>query len=208
MLQISLRLAAIVLIVQLTACGTTAKITNAWVDPSLQGKAFKGVLVIAITDKEASRIDFEDAYTKALLNEGAHAVASHTLFTLKADKDEVLEVARLAGLDTILVTRYAGKVDEAVFHRGTTYYDVVPTYGSSYRGRFGGYYGYSKAYSDPDVWTTNSYISLISDLYETSTEKPIWKSASIALDPKDHDELRDAFIDSFVKQMKEQQLLE
>jgi hypothetical protein len=47
----------------------------------------------------------------------------------------------------------------------------------------------------------NSYVSLVCDLYETDTEKPVWQVASMAMDPKDKDELRDAFIESFIKQM-------
>jgi hypothetical protein len=201
MLKLFVRLSSLLLALQLLGCGTTANISNAWVDPELKDKDLHGVLVLAISEKEETRVDFEDAYTKALLDKNIHAVASHTLFSLKADKDEVLAAAREAKLDTILVTRYAGTVDEEVFHRGNTYYTRGPIYGGGYHGNFGGYYGYTKAYSDPNVYTMNSYVSLVCDLYETDTEKPVWQVASMAMDPKDRDELRDAFIASFIKQM-------
>lgn len=201
MLKLFLRLSSLLLVIQLLGCGTTANINNAWVDPDLLGKELHGVLVVAISEKEAARIDYEDAYTKALLDKDIHAVASHTLFSLKADKEKVLAVAREEKLDTILVTRYAGTMDEQVFHRGTTYYARTPMYGSRHHGNFGGYYGYTKAYSDPNVYTMNSYVSLVCDLYETDTEKPVWQVASTAMDPEDRDELRDAFIEAFVKQM-------
>lgn len=201
MLKIIMRLSSLLLALQLVACGTTANISNAWVDPDLKDKDLHGVLVLAIAKKEDTRVDFEDAYTKALLKKNIHAVASHTLFSLKADKDEVLAAARGAKLDTVLVTRYAGTVDEEVFHRGNTYYTRGPVYGGGYQGSFGGYYGYTKAYSDPNVYTSNSYVSLVCDLYETESEKAVWQVASMAMDPRDKDELRDAFIDSFIKQM-------
>ena len=198
----------LVLAMQLAGCGTTAEISNAWVDPALQSKDLKGVLVVGIAKKQELRIEFEDAFTKRLVKEGSHAIASHTLIPLKADKDEVLAVARLAGLESILVIRYAGSVEEPVWHRGTTYYALTPVYGADYHGRFGGYYGYAKAYSDPDIWTTNKYVSLVCDLYNTATEEPVWQASSIAMDPDERSELRDAFINAFVKQMKKQDLID
>jgi hypothetical protein len=210
MLKIGLRLMPLLLTILLAGCGTTAQISNAWVAPDVASKNLKGVLVVAVAKKEETRISFEDAFTKKLIAEGAHAVASHTLFDGDAEKGEVLAVAKLAGLSTILVTRYAGTVDEQVLHPGATYYEVVPDYGADYRGGFGGRYGYSyaKAYSDPDVWTTNSYVSLVCDLYDSFTEEALWKASSVAIDPKDYDELQEAFISAFVKQMIKQKLLD
>lgn len=210
MIKFSFQAGFLVLALILAGCGTTAQISNAWVAPDLESKNLKGVLVVAVAKKEQTRISFEDAFTKKLTEAGAHAVASHTLFDGEAEKGQILAVAKLAGLDTILVTRYAGTVDEQVLHAGNTYYDVVPNYGADYRGRFGGYYGYSyaKAYSDPDIWTTNSYISLVCDLYDSYTEEALWKASSIAVDPDNFSELQEAFINAFVKQMKKQDLLD
>lgn len=202
-------LAAILVISLLNACGTTAEITDAWIEPELKNKNLRGVLVIVVAKSEDARIDFEQAYTDALKRKGVHAVASYTLLPGKAKKDQLLAVAATAGLDTILVARYAGTFEEAVFHKGNTYYAVTPVYGGNYHGRFGGYYGHvTKAYSDPNVWTTNSFVTVVSDLYETATEEHLWQASSRAINPDDMDELRNAFISSFVKQMDEQKMLE
>ena len=68
MLKLILPLSCLLLALQLSACGTTAKINNAWVDPDLKAQDLQGVLVLLITKKEQTRVDFEDAYTKALLD--------------------------------------------------------------------------------------------------------------------------------------------
>ncbi|MGK0442359.1 MAG: hypothetical protein ACJA0N_002169 [Pseudohongiellaceae bacterium] len=203
-----LRLFAYFSIIILAGCGTTAEITTAWVEPNLQKKELKGVLVIAVTDKQTARVNFEDAYTKALNKKGATAIASHTLVPGKATKEAVIAAAKKAGLDTLLVSHYVGRVEEPVYYQGTTYYGIVPAYGGGYHNQFDRYYGQVvKIGSSPDIWRTNNYVLLVSDLYETATEKPIWQAGSRSIDPDNRKELRNAFIDAFVDQMAEQGLL-
>jgi len=194
----------------LAGCESTSQVSNAWVAPDVDSKNLKGVLVVAVARQEETRITLEDAFTKKLIDAGTHAVASHTLFEDEAETGQVLTVAKLAGLGNILLTRYAGNVDKQVLQAGSTYYDVVPNYGADPRGRFGGSYGYNyaKAYSDPDAWTPNSYISLVCDLYDSYTEDALWKASSIAVDPNNFAELQEAFISAFVKQMQKQDLLD
>ena len=189
----------------LVGCGTTAEITNTWVDPKFKQKDLQGVLVIAIADNQESRVAFEKAYTEALRNKGVNAVASYTLVPGKANKENILSAAKKERLDTLLVSHYAGTIEEPVYHQGTTYYGVVPAYGGAYNHRFGGYYGQVvEIGSTPDVWTTNKYVLLVSDLYEAATEERIWQATSKSLNPNDRAELRDAFIEAFTDQMAEQ----
>lgn len=209
MLRVFLYLCALTL----TGCGTTSEITRAWVAPDFKEKKLKGVLVIAIADKQAARINFEDAHTAALTRKGINAVASHTLVSDKASKtskDLIIAAAKQAGLDTLLVSHYAGTIEQPVLHKGTDYYRTVPAYGGNYgHGRFGGYYGrVVKVGSTPDMWTTNKYVILVSDLYETATEEPLWQATSKTIKPDNRIELRDAAIESFVDQMEKQGLIE
>ncbi len=206
------RTSALAVMVFLVGCGTSAQITSSWVDPEITPQDLDGVLVIAVTgktpDHQEVRADFERAFAKELNDRGVRAVASYTVLKNTSSKDEVLTVANKLKLDTILVTRYAGTVSEDVYHEGDSYYAYAPVYNSGYDGGFGGYYGrIYKVYQEPDVWTTNSYVSVISDLYETATEKRIWEASSNAIDPGDMTELRDAFISAFVDEMTRDKLL-
>ncbi len=199
-------------VILLAACGTTSQITGTWIEPEIKDKDLSGVLVIAVAEKEEGRINFENAYTAALKAKGVNAVASHTLvpgIINKTKKERVISEAKKAELDTILVSHYAGTVEEPVFHQGRNYYDVVPAYGGYDYGRFGGYYGrVVKVGSSPDVWTTNKYVILVSDLYETASEKPLWQATSQTVNPDNRNELRDAIIEAFVGQMEQQGLFE
>ncbi len=207
-----LRMFLCVGVLLLTACGTTSDITGTWIDPKINEKNLQGVLVIAVTEQEEARINFEDAYTGALKKKGINAVASHTLVPGKANKtkkDRVVAAAKKAGLDTLLVSHYAGTLEEPVFHQGRNYYDVVPAYSGYDYGRFGGYYGrVVKVGSSPDVWTSNKYVILVSDLYETATEEPLWQATSQTINPDNRIELRDAIVEAFVGQMEKQGLIE
>lgn len=204
-----LKVILLVTVFILAGCGTTAEITKAWVDPTFKEKNLRGVLVIAVAEREAARINFESAYTDELKSQGINAIASHTLAPGKATKEEVIAAAKKAGLDTLLVSHYAGTIEEPVYHQGTTYYGRVPAYGGNYHDRFGGYYGQVvEIGSTPDIWTTNKYVLLVSDLYETATEKHLWQATSKSIIPDNRAELRDAFIEAFVEQMKLQGLLQ
>ena len=186
-------------VLALSACANNSTIIHSYIDPTVKNMDLKGVLVIGITQKMPARIEFEDAFVKALRQRGANAVASHTLLPSdKPTKESVIAAAKKAKLDTILVTRYLGKNDQAVYHPGTIYYDVAPAYG------FGGYYGqaYEVAYQQP-VWTSNVTYTLNSDLFATNTMDHLWQALSETIKAGGTGKLRSDVINSFVGNMKD-----
>ncbi|GAA5315614.1 MAG: hypothetical protein AseanaTS_08190 [Candidatus Pelagadaptatus aseana] len=200
------------LVLMLSGCGAYTTISNVWVAPDIQQRNLQGTLVIAVTHQESVRIDFEDAYTKVLRRNGVKAIASHTLIggTLdQSDKQDIIAAARQAGLDTLLVSHYAGTEEEPVFHPGQRYYTVVPEYGPYYHDRgFDGHYGrLIELGSTPDVWTTNRYVFIVSDLYQTDNGDHLWQATSETISPRNKKALRNASIKAFIKQMKSQGLL-
>ncbi|MCL6417832.1 hypothetical protein MIB92_19440 [Aestuariirhabdus sp. Z084] len=203
----------IVFIGLLVGCGSNAHIVDAWVDPELTKNRLDGVMVIAVAgekpDSKQMRKSFEDAFVKQLENKGIRAVASYTLLgTGKSTKEAVIAEATKASLDAILVTRYAGTTTQEIYHPGTNYYAIAPSFDYGYGGRFNGYYGHIyKVYSDPSVWSSNSHVYLVSDLYQTSTEKRVWQASSEALKTDNLVALRDTFISTYVDEMLNKELL-
>jgi hypothetical protein len=186
-------------VLALSACANNSTIIHSYIDPTVKNMQLEGVLVIGVTQKMPARIEFEDAFVKALRQRGANAVASHTLLPSdKPTKEDVIAAAKKANLDTILVTRYLGKNDQAVYHPGTIYYGVTPSYG------FGGYYGqaYEVAYQQP-VWTSNVTYTLNSDLFATNTNAHLWQALSETIKAGGTGKLRDDVIKSFVGNMKD-----
>jgi hypothetical protein len=193
----------------LVGCGGSSEVTHSYVDPQLKKLDLDGVLVVAVTQKKASRIAFEDAFTKALDRRGVKAVASHTLLPQqKASAEEVIAAAASAGVDTVMITRYIGKSSEEVYHPGTVYYGVTPAYGGGYNRRFGGYYAhaYEVAYEQP-VWTNNVTHSLISDLYVAKTKEHMWQAVTETLQAGSNEQVRDDAIKGLIGNLKDQGLL-
>ena len=193
----------------LSGCGGSSEITHSYVDPELDKLDLEGVLVVAVTRQQSARVEFEDAFTRALSRRGVRAQASHTLVPQqKASAEEIIAAAAGANLDTVLVTRYIGESSQEVYHPGTVYYGVTPAYGRNYYGGFGGYYGhaYEVAYDQP-VWTNNVTHSLISDLYVAQTKQHLWQAVSETLQAGSTAQVRDDAIKGLIGNLKEQGLL-
>lgn len=200
----ALLLIGAVVVLALSACANNSTIIHSYIDPTVKNMDLDGVLVIGITQKKPARIEFEDAFVKALRKRGTNAIASHTLLPSdKPTKENVIAAAKKANLDTILVTRYLGKNDQAVYHPGTIYYGVTPAYGAGYGG-FGGYYGraYEVAYEQP-VWTSNVTYTLNSDLFSTNTKEHLWQALSETIKAGGTGKLRDDVIKSFIDNMND-----
>jgi hypothetical protein len=207
--QAAALLATLLVAAFIAGCVGNSRITSSNVNPLLIERDLQGVLVVAVARQPSARKDFEDAFTKALNRHGAGAVASHTLLPESgATAEQVIAAARKANLETILVTRYLGESTEEVYHPGTIYYDVAPAYGRPYAGGFGGYYGYAYevAYDQP-VWTSNVTHTLVSDLYETESAKPIWQAVSETVKASSDNKLRNDAINGLIGDLKKQGLL-
>ena len=195
----------------MSACSSiNSEITHSYVDPKAAEGEQQGVLIVAVSTKQSTRIEFEDAYARSLSRYGVEAVASHTLIeALDAESEEVIAAAKQADLGTILVLRYVGDRAEDIYHPGTIYYGVMPAYGVANRGYWGGYYGhaYELAYEQP-VWSTNHTYTLISDLFVTDTKEHIWQAVSDTVKAGSERKLRDDIIASFVGDLKKQGLLD
>lgn len=194
-----------VLIVAVSGCANNSTITHSYIDPTANKLGLSGVLVIAVTKKMESRVDFEDAFAKALRAKGVNAVASHTLLPqIKPTKDEVIEAASGAHVDTVLVTRYLGAQNQEIYHPGTIYYGVTPAYSPHGGYGYGGYYGraYEVAYQQP-VWTSNVTYTLTSDLFAAGDKLHLWQAVSETIKAGGEKKLRDDVIDSFVDNMKD-----
>lgn len=193
------------LLLVLGGCGTTATIENSYVDPTLKTKDLSGALVIGVAKKRASRIEFEDKFARALSKRGVRAIASYTLVPGDdISTEQAIASAQANQLDTILLSRYIGERTQEIYHPGTIYYGVTPTYGGAYNGRYGSYHGhaYEVAYEAP-VTTTNRTVTVITDLYQVETEEHLWQAVSEAVKAGSEKELLDAFVRGFVNNMIE-----
>ena len=184
-------------------------VAKSWVDPDLHTKELQGVLVLAIATTEEGRRAFEQEFTQALVKHGVHAVASYPLKGgTEISKEDVVAMAEKAEVDTVLITLFAGRDENAVLHPGRKYYGYAPVYG-------GGYYGRGRVYGVPyqvgqtsDFWAEHKSIHLTAKLYEIKTEERLWQVNSGMEEQSDVASMQSAFIKSFMKDLADQGLVD
>lgn len=205
------RISLILCILALAACASSgATITYAWKADDIQQKDREGVLILAISDNPEARKRFEQAFTTALKQHGVRAVASYQLNgAKKITKADVMAMAKQADTDVLLVTSFAGRDQYEVLHPGRTYVGVMPVYSPS-----GGYYGRGGVYGVPfeiahvpDFYAQHKSLHLEANVYDIATEEHLWQAASGIDETEDTREMLEAFIQAFMDQLQQDQLV-
>lgn len=190
------------------ACAPTATVNKSWVDEDIHKKNLQGVLVVAIAQSGDSRARFEKDFAQSLQKRGVKAVASYTLKPgTEINKADVVAMGQQQGLDTVLVTTFAGRDENSVLHPGRKYYARQPIYGRGYYGRGTVYTVPYQVAEVPDFWATHKSIHLEANLYAIATEEHLWRAASGMEDSSDVPAMQRTFVDSFMKELSEQGLV-
>ena len=202
-------LLALALAALLAACGPTATIEKSWVNKDIHQKDLQGVLVVAVANTEDGRQAFEEEFTQALRQRDIYAVASHTLKSgTEVTREDVVAMSRTAEVDTVLVTLFAGRDHSEVLHPGRKYYAYAPVYGRDSWGR-GRVYGVPyQVGQTADFWAQHNSIHLTAKLYEIKTEERLWQAFSGMEEQSDVSVMRSSFIESFMQDLADQQLVD
>lgn len=199
-------LVIIALFITMVGCSTNTKVNRTWVDKDIYSKNLSGTLVIAAAENEKLRILFEDDFVAELKKHGANAHSSYRLGLKRINPDAAVALAEKHNLDTALVINYVGSNEYDVYHGDTYYYGGAMTISSD--GDSTSYYGYSYQVDGPaSHYTTNKFVTLVSSLYEVSTRKMLWNTASSAQQGGDPRNLFLPFIKSFIGQAKKDNLI-
>ena len=173
---------AALLLVTVAGCASTS-IRNSWVAPGVQGPlGFQKILVVFMDPAETTRRAGEDALVQRIGSE--RAVASHTMFTAQevqnAQQNEAAVRSKVtaAGIDSAVVLRIIDESQELTYTPGMTY--------PSYYGGFYGYYGYGwgAAYS-PGYLSTNTIVSVETNLYRLDGDELVWSGVTETFNPND-----------------------
>ena len=183
----------------LHGCAST-KVAETWVNDSYTGGPVSDVLVIGVTNQETIRRTFENKFVQELNAIGVEAVSSADALAIQADqkveKEDVLKVVEKYGNDAVLITHLVSEDKIKVYHP------------PRYYGDYYGYYGYAYDFShQPGYYTTDTIVSLETNLYDVKTEKPIWSGQSRTWNPSSDKKLIDEVIKTVIKSMQENNLL-
>ena len=189
-----------------TAC-TTTKLVTRWHDAEYKGPPLEKVLVVGVMKDDIKRRFFEDEFVKKITSGGRQAVTSYTLMPdLKAvdDKEELVEIVKKAGADSVLVTtlKAVKKEEREVPPR----VDYVPTMGMGF-----GYYPYYmnsyQAVYSPGYTTVDTIVQLETRVYALPTEDLVWAGNTESFNASSAEKIISETADIIVSDMKSSGLI-
>ena len=166
--------AAAVIAATLTSCAASTQLTSSWADPTAEGRSYKKIVVVGVTNKTSARHEYEDAWTRELAARGIEATPSYNFGgpDTKLDKDAAMQKLQEMGADAVLVTRL---VDKDTYN---TYYPPSYSTVAAPSPYYGGWYGYySMGYSymtSPGYVEENKVYRVETNLYDVHGDKLIW----------------------------------
>ncbi len=204
----------------LAACSTTTtNISQSYRNPGFEETVFKKVLVIGVAENQEGRQAFEDAFAKAIADEGGEAQASWTLLPQNTQLEEEQIRAALEGknFDGVLITRLLSVDKDQEYVEPKAYSNPKTTYyagGGGYYGRGyygGGYYGfYGTTYAtvhEPGYFETSTTLRLETSLYSLATNSLVWTGQSDTVDPESIPDARASMTAAVAKKLKEERLI-
>jgi hypothetical protein len=197
-------LAASVLALSSSACGTVTNLTNVWRSPDFEAESMRRILVVAIASTPMRRRSFEDSFAKALAGQNVDATSSYHLLP----SEDRLTEAELRGavkgnkFDGVIVTRLMGVEEETIVVPPRT--DVVPT---AHRGYYGYYHRSYDVVHTPGYVQTREIVVLDTQLYDVGTTEPVWGARSETIDPQSVDKAIESVTSALSKRLAGDDLL-
>jgi hypothetical protein len=189
---------AAMLLIFLSACSPSTRITGSWVDPSARQRPInnRSVFIASLTRNIEVRTKLETALAAQATARNIRAVRSIDTFspefyTSLPSKQALLSKIQGTGVTSILTVTLIKQESQQRYVRGTSNYMPYPAFG--WYGGFYNYYNYMyPTMYDPGYYVTDKTYFLESNLYDAQTEKLIWSAQSETVNP--------GSIDAFVKE--------
>lgn len=174
------------LILLLSSCVSTSKLTASWIDPEFKRSQVRSILVLGVSGEDLLRRTFEDEMAAQLRQYGLTAIPSYRSIPGKEipKQEEMEEWVGTRKVDGIIVSRLLETRQETVVQPGYT--TRLGAYSGPYWGRsrhpwvdpYHGWYGYYSGSYDvlhypPEVSHYEVYI-IETTLYLVATDQPVW----------------------------------
>jgi hypothetical protein len=199
----------------LTACSkTTTSIPQSYRNPGYEQTVFKKLFVIGVAENQESRQAFEDAFAKAIAEEGGGAQPSWGALpqSTQLTEEEIRSAIEAGNFDGVLITRLLSVDKDQEYTPASTYNNPRTTYyagGGGYRyGGFYGFYGttYAKVH-EPGYFETSTTIRLETSLYSVANDGLVWTGQSETVDPESIPDARESMTAAVAKKLKEEKLI-
>jgi hypothetical protein len=193
---------------------TSTNISQSYRNPGFEETVFKNLLVIGVAENQESRQAFEDAFAKAIADEGGGAQASWVLLPQSTQLEEEQIRAAIEGknFDGVLITRLLSVDKDQEYVEPKAYNNPRTTYYAGGGGLYGyGYYGfYGTTYAkvhEPGYFETSTTLRLETNLYSLATNGLVWTGQSETIDPESIPDARASMTAAVAKKLKEEQLI-
>ena len=199
----------------LAACSkTSTSIPQSYRNPGYEQTVFKKLLVIGVAENEESRKAFEDAFAKAIADEGGTAQGSWSLLPKgeQLTEEEIRTAIKAGNFDGVLITRLLSVDKDQEYTPASTYNNPRTRYYSGGGGMYGrGFYGfYGTTYAqvhEPGYFETSTTIRLETNLYSAANDGLVWTGQSDTVDPESIPDARESMTTAVAKKLKEEKLI-
>ena len=188
-----------------TASCSSMKTLHVWKDEKFSQRLQK-VLVIGIAEQDYMRNHFENVLAERLSAQGIDAVPSNRVLPNlgeKPDREKLVAKVKELGFVNVLVSRSINKTEVSDFQPGG-----IMLASSDF---YGGWYGfYASSYvvvAAPGREYDADYYTLVTNIYETSSEKLIWSNVSQIKVEGSKEGAINPFIEFLMKQLSDSKLL-
>jgi hypothetical protein len=204
-----------IFLIALTACNKAkTSISQSYRNPGYEQTVFKKLFVIGVAENDESRQAFENAFAKAIANEGGGAQASWGVLpkSTQLEEDEIRAALADGNFDGVLITRLLSVDKDQEYVEPKAYNNPKTTYYAGGGGLYGyGYYGfYGTTYArvhEPGYFETSTTIVLETNLYSVANGGLVWTGQSETVDPESIPDARDSMTAAVAKKLKEENLI-
>ena len=214
--QLSKLLTFLVAVAALAACSKTkTSIPQSYRNPGYEQTVFKKLMVIGVAENQESRQAFEDAFVKAIGEQGGVAQGSWGVLpqSEQLTEEEIRAAIEAGNFDGVLITRLLSVDKDQEYTPASTYDNPRTRY---YSGGGGGFYGrgfygfYGTTYAqvhEPGYFETSTTIRLETSLYAVSNDGLVWTGQSETVDPESIPDARESMTGAVAKKLKEEKLI-
>lgn len=186
-------------------CGSSAGLSNMWVDPTYQAGPMTNVLIITMKRNPVPRRLWEDALAGELRSHSVTATPSHALFpNAVPDTQAVIEAVRRDGYDGVLVVRGLPATVAERYVPGYTTREPVTRY-NPWTNR---YYTFWAEVHHPGYTETERVVRHEVHLWTTRDGgRLVWAGTGEVLDPHERGAVREEIVKLIIPELTAKGLL-
>jgi hypothetical protein len=193
---------ALVLLMATVACAPV-KTLDVWKDKTYNQRLQK-TMVIAVTQEEYLRKQFENVLSDQLRDKGIEAIPSYKVLpqkTAELDREAVLEKVRALGIKNVLLARSIAKKEITNHQFGGPFFAPTAVYQDGWYSWYSGFVVYPEREFDTDYFTVSI------NLFALGNNQPVWSYLSQVKVSGSRQEAVNKFVPILVAQLEADALL-